>query len=211
MAATSNVHTYISAQAAIPAHVWDNTTPEMNYGGIQGPTTPNVYGYYWQTGVTTEPHLWESENRPSYMAPQYMPTTRFINHYNPSGWALAAGKWQLNQKLKPNANYDYHFPLFEQKKYFLHQPFPTISKLLFPDDRYEIFSYAAESRSYATGTEGAAGGKFNVAQSANLRTLFNFEEEHKGHSAQFRSFIQKRWSYWEKALEDMRIIIPAGN
>jgi hypothetical protein len=53
MTAASKVHTYISAQAALSSHVWDNATTQMSYFT---PTTPNVYGYYWQPGATTEPH-----------------------------------------------------------------------------------------------------------------------------------------------------------
>ena len=78
--------------------------------------------------------------------------------------------------------------------------------LNFPVDRFEIFSFAAESRAFATGQQGATGGKFNVAESVDLNdTSINFGGSHKGHSAQFRSTIQKRWEYWTRALEDMAI------
>jgi len=206
------VHTYISAQAAIPAHVWDNTTPSMPYGMLDGPTTPNIYGYYWQSGVTSRPDEWQGEGRPSYMAPQYMPlSTRYINHYNPDDWALATDNWQRNQRFKPDVDYDYGISPLNWTKHFYHQPILNTTELSFPSDRFEIFAYAAEARSFATGAEGATGGKFDVLDSVNLRTQFSFEKEHKGHSAQFRSYIQKRWTYWKKALDDMKIVVPEIN
>ncbi len=60
-AQASKVHTYIAAQAALSSHVWDNTTPLMPFtvGGNPfggGPETPDVYGYYWEAGATTQPH-----------------------------------------------------------------------------------------------------------------------------------------------------------
>jgi hypothetical protein len=207
----ASVHTYISAQAAIPAHVWNSTTPLMPFsGGLAGsPETPNIYGYYWQTGITSVPHQWQAEGRPSYMAPQYMASsTRYINHYNSNDWALNDSHWQLNQKLKPQGNYFYDTTLFDSTWRFFHQPFAIPRTLNFPVDRYEVFSHAAEARSYATGAESLTGGMFNVGQSVNLDTVYNFGDKHKGHSAQFRSTIQKRWTYWKKVLDGMQIILP---
>jgi len=208
MAARSQIHTYISAQAALSSHVWDNTTAEMNFFT---PTTPNVYGYYWQSGATSEPHLWQSEGRPSYMSPGYMPSsTVFINHYNPLDWALSYSRWQLNQSLKPDVFYHYEIinplDLTDLKKRFWESP---AKRLDFPDDRFEVFSYAAESRGYATGQQGATGGKFDTSKAVNLNSVdYQFGSAHKGHSAQFRSTIQKRWTYWTQALDDMKTQTP---
>jgi hypothetical protein len=81
---------------------------------------------------------------------------------------------------------------------------PT-SELLFPFNRFRVFSFAAESRGYATGQMGDTGGRFDINQSIDLNgPSFQFGAAHKGHSAQFRSTIQKRWEYWSKALDDMR-------
>jgi hypothetical protein len=208
MAENSKVHTYISAQAALSSHVWDNTTPEMVF---YTPSTPNVYGFYWQSGATSEPHHWQSEGRPSYMNSAYMPaSTVYINHYNPLDWALVYARWQLNQSLKPDVLYRYGImnplDLSDLKKRFWKSP---TRKLNFPNDRFEIFAYAAESRGYATGQQGATGGMFNTSKSVNLNDpMFQFGSAHKGHSAQFRSTIQKRWTYWGKALYDMTTQTP---
>ena len=66
------VHTYIASQAAIPAHCYDATIPPMTFPFGAGPTTPDVYAYYWQAGATSQPHQWQGESRPSYMHPDYM-------------------------------------------------------------------------------------------------------------------------------------------
>ena len=203
-ATASTVHTYLSAQAALSSHVWDSTTADMSHFTS---TTPNVYGHYWQVGVTSAPGAWAGEGRPSYMDPGSMPgSTAVINHYNPEDWALSYWKWQINQSLKPNVHYDYSVPLWDTVN--ISPRFWRIASvnLNFPVDRFEIFSFAAESRAFATGQQGATGGKFNVAESVDLNdTSINFGGSHKGHSAQFRSTIQKRWEYWTRALEDMAI------
>lgn len=206
MTPNGKVHTYISAQAELSAHVWDSTRPNMAYT----PTTPNVYAYYWQNGTTSPPGDWAAEQKPSYMAPQYMPPlVKFINHYNAEDWALTGLKWENNQKLKPDVGYHYGKTLLNQVDHFYEQKVaPTTQDLNFPGDRFEIFSYAAESRAFATGADGTTAGKFNVADSVDLDAEFDFGEAHKGHSAQFRSFIQKRWTYWEQALDDMAIATP---
>jgi Alpha/beta hydrolase of unknown function (DUF900) len=214
MAPSSHVNTYISAQAAVSSHVWDKTTPQMTFDAPFGLNTPNVYGYYWQSGATTPPHQWNSEGRPNYMAPQYMPTgTNYINHYNPLDWALSYNNWQINQVLKPDVDYNYGWPVLDvtnlSSRFWKTQSIPPFRNLTFPNDRFEVFSYAAQSHGYATGQQGATGGMFDITKSVNLRGEYGFESAHKGHSAQFRSTIQKRWSYWRKALEDMKINLSA--
>ncbi len=202
-------HTYISAQAALSAHVWDSTTADMTFVK----QTPDVYAHYWEAGATSEPHDWESEGRPSYMDPQYMPSgVRYINHYNPHDWALSFIRWQVNQQLKPNNGYHYGVPSpnpnpdqrFWKNSGILGMGY---TDLTFPADRFEIFSFGAESHSFATGQEGATGGVFGASVDLN-GAPFNFGAAHKGHSAQFRSTIQKRWKYWEKVLADMQIATP---
>jgi hypothetical protein len=213
MAPSSHVNTYISAQAAVSSHVWDKTTPQMTFNSPLGLNTPNVYGYYWQSTAYLPPHNWQNEGRPSYMDPQYMPSgTTYINHYNPLDWALSYDNWQLNQVLKPDVDYNYGWPALDfidiSLRFWKTQSIPPFRNLTFSNDRFEVFSYAAQSHGYATGQQGATAGKFNVAFSVNLLGEYGFESAHKGHSAQFRSTIQKRWTYWERALEDMQINLP---
>ena len=70
------VHTYIAAQAAISSHVFDRSTTAM----IEPDPAmmPNVYGYYWQSGASSWPTQWQTDERPSYMNSQYMPALLFV-------------------------------------------------------------------------------------------------------------------------------------
>ncbi|OYV06260.1 MAG: hypothetical protein CFE26_07255 [Verrucomicrobiales bacterium VVV1] len=68
-----------------------------------------------------------------------------------------------------------------------------------PGDRFQIFSWASEARSFATGAEPLTDGVFSEFVNLNAAP-YNFDNMHKGHSAQFRSTIQKRWVYWRRFL-----------
>ena len=141
----------------------------------------------------------------------------YINHYNSVDWALSFGfpgilGWQFNQMTKPDSGYHYGIPSpvpDPLKRFWKNSGFLGIAytDLSFPTDRFEIFSYAAESHSFATGQQGATGGMFGAALNLNSPS-FNFGGAHKGHSAQFRSNIQTRWSYWTRVLDDMLIAVP---
>jgi hypothetical protein len=208
------VHTYISAQAALSAHAWDNRTESMSFTYGLGPSTPDVYGYHWQVGATSEPHVWKKEQRPTYLDSSCMPSsTRYINHYNPLDWALSYGRWQLNQMLKPNIGYEYganpsHDITSSTHRFYTFGLGSTWSDLMFPNDRFRVFSFCAESHSYAVGQDGATQGMFGMI--VDLNADYSFGSAHKGHSAQFRSFIQKRWTYWRSVLDDMQIDYPSN-
>jgi hypothetical protein len=201
------VHTYVSGQAALAAHCWDSR-PEVSGGprwmdmGVQWSNTANIYRGYWQSAAGTDaPHKWEADGRPSYMHISYMPgNVKYVNHYNVDDWAL--NSWEINQKLKPAIGYHYGWvpgsAIGSEHRFYKGLVSPTT--LLCPGDRFQIFSWASEARSYATGAEAATGGVFSVK--VDLKTGFGFDGNHKGHSAQFRSTVQKRWSYWTRFLND---------
>ncbi len=198
----NEVHTYVSAQAALSAHVWDNSRPPKS----QVSNTPNVYGYYWKTGETLAPHQWNSSNgNKEYMDVTHMPSdTRYVNHYNENDWALTnVLGWETNQWLKPDGGYGYFSPSFQKLDLGLQWV-----DLNFPNDRFEVFSYAADSISKATGSESNVGGLFSIHPGADLDLEFGFGSPHKGHSGQFRSTIQKRSTYWERLLNDMAVTFP---
>lgn len=203
--ANAPVHTYISGQAALAAHCWDADNPRRMNMGIQWSNTANVYRGYWQPAAGGDaPHKWEEDGRPSYMHSSYMPSNvTYVNHFNIDDWALAS--WELNQKLKPSIGYHYGWvpgsALGSEHRFYKNLVSPTT--LLWPADRFQIFSWAAEARSYATGAEPATGGIFTKPR--DLNALFGFGPNHKGHSAQFRSTIQKRWTYWTQFLRDCNI------
>jgi hypothetical protein len=210
MTPASKVHTYLSAQAALSSHVWDNTTPSMPLA----PQTPNVYGFYWEAAATSQPHEWPSEGRPSYMDSAIMPSgVRYINHYNPLDWALS-WKWQVNQLLKPDSGFFYSDPNpvpNPRQRYWKRSGFLNLgyTDLIFPNNRFDIFAFAAGSRSFSTGQQGNTAGMFILSQSKNLNAApFSFGSAHKGHSKQFRSSIQRLWPYWDRVIKDMNITVP---
>jgi hypothetical protein len=131
---------------------------------------------------------------------------KYVNHYNIDDWAL--NSWELNQKLKPSFNYNYGWvpgTALSSLSNFYKNLLPPVP-LLCPADRFQIFSWASEARSFATGAEPSTVGMFSV--NIDLKTVFGFDRNHKGHSAQFRSTIQKRWSYWKDFLDDNDIVTP---
>ena len=181
---TNLVHTYVASQAAIPAHCYDpnpafNMTFEFNFDD----GTPNAYAQYWTPGSM-----------------QYFfnlgGTENFANYYNANDWALAPTRWELDQKLKPDGvtlGYGYNVTsnLFLRGKTVLN----------FPTDTYEIFAFCDEARSHALGRQANVGGAFTVGSQVDLNTAsYAFGDAHKGHSAQFRSFIALRGSYWRTLL-----------
>jgi hypothetical protein len=89
--------------------------------------------------------------------------------------------------------------------------------LAFPDDRYEIFAYAARSWGFALGQLGNTRGIFTEPNVMDVSLYFltpeliavgSKAEQHKYHSGQFRSSIQKRWSYWDATLLQMKTRTP---
>jgi len=211
--ANAPVHIYIAAQAALSSHVFDETTTPMDT--LDPKKSPDPYGHYWQNGASAWPTQWQYDSLPSYMDTAYMPiSTICINHYNAVDWALTDNNWQRNQRLKPDNKYAYRaldMLLDPQSTYRYRRSedfglsFATI--LTMPVDRHEIFSYAARSWGKATGQTGSTGGVFDAGKSLSLNETFGFDGTHKYHSGQFRSSIQKRWEYWSKALNDMKISI----
>jgi alpha-tubulin suppressor-like RCC1 family protein len=200
------VHTYIASQAAMPAHCYDATTPLMAYSSGLGPTTPNVYGYYWQDNATSQPHEWQAEGRPSYMHPGYMSgkAGRYFNYYNDTDWALNGFHWQLDQQTKPDSDYGYEYAGLGSSTGFWQDRGLGATWLTFPNDRHEIFAWAAEPRSYALGSQwvegvvtGSTGASLDLKQPP-----ISYDREHKYHSGQFRGMNMERRHYWERLLID---------
>jgi hypothetical protein len=176
------IHTYVATQAAIPAHCYDSSTPEFVFLPGYGPTTPNVYASYPPT------------DKP-YLDRDLMVGTvgRYVNYFNPDDWALA--NWRANQQLKPDIGYDYLAARFLR----LNQ------EITFPNDRYEIFSFCAEARSWPVGADIAVGGAFSIPDQVNLRLSFGFSDQHPGHSAEFRSYNMIRRQYWDELLKTFEL------
>lgn len=197
------VHTYVASQAAISAHCFDATTPSALFH----PTTPDVYAFYWQTGVTSKPHQWESEQRPNYMHPLYMSgkAERYVNYYNDTDIALKG--WQVDQQTKPDSSYQYVRNGSLPATGFSRTIGSNVTWLTFPADRYEIFAWAAESRSFALGAQFVQG-VVSQSEGRNVNLTdppLNFRHSRKFHSGQFRDSNAERRDYWKMLLTDMRV------
>ena len=199
---TPLVSTYIASQGAIPAHCYDATVSNrLDFT----PPVPNVYGRFWTSGDSaTLPATWGANN-PSYLAAAYVQTTvtQWANFYNPDDYALTGNGftgsdhpgWLLDQKTKPDVNYAYN-----DNAGFGYMAPPALS---FPQNRYQIFSYAAPAWSLALGST-STGGVFNQ-NAVDLKASFAFSREHLWHSAEFRSYNAARSPYWAQLLRAIGI------
>jgi hypothetical protein len=180
------VHTYLAAQAAISAHCYDSTIIPYWSGYI----TPNVYGYYTSGGPPSAPYLVANSTRAASL----------VQYFNTADWAL--GWWQTNNQAKPDllfdytegdANVDTYYPPGGDRFWYVGL-FPGDERTLtFPDDRFEIFAFCAESRSRALGREPSVAG-FDLAR--NLGT-FGYDDSHWAHSREFRSNIVAEKPFWK--------------
>jgi hypothetical protein len=128
----------------------------------------------------------------------------YFNYYNDLDWALTWPRWQLNQQTKPDADYGYENSGSGASQGFWRDRGLGATWLTFPTDRYEIFSWVAESQSYSLGAQWVSGIIIgSEGENINLRQPpFNFDREHKYHSGQFRGMNMERHYYWEQFLID---------
>lgn len=183
-AGSALVRTYIASQAAVAASCYKENVPLMPDPGQE---TPDVYGTY---PPTTLPYFDGSAMSGA--------TSRYVNFYNPVDYALTSASgngfsWETDQRWKPTAPYLYLAGF--QKLTLL--GFKTLS---FPDDRFEIFSYAAEAKSKALGVM-PTGGVFTSF--TNLESNQQYGPEHIYHSGQFRASMATRYQYWDGVLTEI--------
>lgn len=185
------VHTYIAAQAAIPAHCYDNAV--ANYWTSF--STPNVYGFYFSGVTPSVPYLNGNSAKAGSMA----------QYFNALDYAL--GAWQLNNELKPDLNYHYTegdanvdtYNTGGGDRFYYDSPVPLDERdMVFQADRYEIFARCAESRARALGREGTVAG-FGIFR--NLQ-LWGYDGQHYSHSREFRSNIVTEWPFWSSVIQD---------
>ncbi len=217
------VNTYVASQAAIPVHVYDGSS--TNLLDATGPLgiSASTIGQFPQTPNTVYP---------DWLAGNGAAAGTRINFYNVNDFALWRDAWQLNQYLKPNLkdapdqlwNYQFEDGLGAPPN--LHDSFIRFER--FDDlgnpvgiqemqlgtqasigDRYEIMSFAAESRSKALGgTPGNARLERSVDLQGSAVWPVDFENplrphsSHKWHSAEFRSTIMRQKGYWKALLDE---------
>lgn len=181
------VNTYVAMQGAIASHAYDPNTPTRSLGmaGVYDDYTPNRYAQYPTNGGSC-----------------YFNGTAgagtYVNFYNPVDYALVSGtfSWELNQNTKPDSLRGYGF--IQDTGQFFKSIYST--ELVFPHDRYEIFSACDEARCHALGAQADVQGQFSGNQ-INLQSIFDFGSQHKDHSGEFNSDNMNRSPFWRTILQ----------
>ncbi len=190
------VHSYIAAQAAISAHLYDNNVHPYWPDGY---TTPNILGYYTTGKAPSLPYLVENKTR--------VRTGSLFNYFNKNDFAL--GVWKTNNRLKPDEfhfGYSYHDEDKDPDTYapllgdFFIQQFNGQTRYLdIYSDRLEIFARCAQSRSQTLGSETSAVDGFSPL---DLEASFGYGDKHYYHSMEFRSNIINQRPFWSRVGKD---------
>ena len=148
-------------------------------------------------------HYWQS-NSPCYFNAS-VGAKVYVNFFNPLDYAL--NLWLTDQFFKPDlgANYGY-----DGTNFFQGCTFPNAKLLLlFPADTYEIFAYCDPATCFALGAQADVSGQFKMGmnfQQVQLDTApYNYTSTHRFHSAQFRSSMSQRATFWAEVLRRMRL------
>ena len=178
------VHSYLAAQAAISAHMYDAQV--ANYWS--GWKTPNIYAHYFSGTDATRPYLTDNLNK----------TGKTIRFYNPKDYALE--KWRYNNKQKPESNYHYigNKPSYDSRAgdRFYYDNITARNDertLAFELDRYEIFAMCAQSYSWPLGSVFMS---MNGFRNINMNTYFGYNDKKYAHSREFRSNIADEQHFW---------------
>ena len=224
------VETYIASQAAIPSGSYFPDAPRMeNYDQtisatgalvMREPLPPDVTMRYWRAGDDSRfPDLWPSSNV-SYLSETVISSAakRWVNLLNGADYALTGSSlnhpgWEINQREKPDQwlteallfSYSYtQTSGFKRSIDFLNTSL-VWHNLVFPDDRYAVFSHGAGAWTVALGTT-PTGGVFDhvvdLQTTDRLSREQQFGTQHLWHSGQFRSFNAVRFQYWSIFLKE---------
>ncbi|MCP4996625.1 MAG: hypothetical protein GY934_23055 [Gammaproteobacteria bacterium] len=204
---------YVATQSATVAHAYDAEGLEVTQDD-ESTQTPEIYRAY--PVPENNPHPYFSTISGSSDGISSAVSGRNItNFHNAKDIAFHNLIWVFNQDTKPDAGWDYsrgaYIGFFGETEYSfpeatwnrkVDQSTPA-EQLYLPGDRYEIFSYIAEARSYALGREPATRGE--ISNSFDLdQSPHNFGAFTYGHSAQFLSTIQRRYPYWNRLLDTFK-------
>lgn len=190
------VHSYLAAQAAISAHMYDAQI--TNYWS--GWKTPNIYAHYFSGTDATRP----------YLADNLRKARSLVRYYNPADFAL--GKWRLNNEFKParfsHYNYTGHINAYDSQsgdRFYYDRLFTRHDDrtLIFENDRYEIFAFCLPSRSLPLGAEPMSSHGFRYQ--INLSDNFHYNDQHYSHSREFRSNIINEWFLWKSVINHLSL------
>lgn len=115
--------------------------------------------------------------------------------------------WERNNAMKPDLGYDYNNTDGNVNNYnwpteYFHNGSEVLNFTNIANhDCYRIYAYAAESRTYAIGTD-LVNGVFSGFDLESVTPKYN--EAHYSHSREFRSNIVDEKPYWERLKGDCR-------
>lgn len=192
-----HVQTYIASQAAIPGSIYSKTASNTTISA----TTPNIYAY-WSSGNTNA-----SDN--PYLNGNSAKINQMCNYYNAEDKAL--DWWEVNNWMKPDGAPGYGFAyggspdIYDETTDVTNRFYRGWEGLEItngvPDlrERYEVFSYCAESRARALGQ--ANNPAFSVNRNLQGPPL-GYDNQRYSHSRQFRSNVVDEKGYYEHLITD---------
>ena len=187
---------YVASQAATVAHAYDAVNPETVESDFTT-DTPEVYAHYPLTGL---PYFRGMTNAVRKVAG----VAAIWNFHNKDDYALT--KWLINQDTKPDNGWQYLRPSQEWRR-TLDSGEPLLN-LQFPQNTYDIYAHMAEARSRALGAaeRGGYSVQGQIGFKINLNGVpFSYSANDYEHSAQFRSTILQRRTYWSQLLNSFGI------
>ena len=201
------VHTYVASQAALSAGLHESGLTEIT---DFEPKTPEVMSAYPES-FAREPYLTGIASKVGAM----------FNYFNAKDYALTGDSlnqptWLLNNETRPDGSLGYGY----QGEISKYPPSPpaigffrnvsnenlglgtTMAQMSFPENRYEIFSFCAQSRNYALGASNVT---HNGMATAVDLSNFGFDREKSAHSRQFRSNVVAEQPYWQQFVRDTAV------
>ena len=230
--ANGKIQNYIATQAAVSAHMYDNTVPEMGLINKGPNTTSDLFGHFYDGTPVYEPYLRSAGGKVE---------GGMYNYYNERDFALTY--WRINNWAKPwlpvvevgtlwgspikTEGYSctrLHsgVELFDPGNETFHRQYRVILPVIVPPlifsfkvplrlekDTFEILAHCVKSRSDALG---AVPGNINgwVGEGVDLRdSKYNFNDTRYSHSKQFRSNVAEVWNYWTQVMTHFKL--PGGD
>jgi hypothetical protein len=176
------INRYIAMQGAVPSHAYDSSATFRVIPSGADSGTPDYYSFY--------------NGSACYFA-GVGGAGLYINYFNTNDFLLT-NRWCSDQDAKCDAFSGFRWDTAN----FYRGYFPGLI-LLFPSDRYEIFSYADEARCLPIGAQPNLGFPFVVSRQVDLTASFSFKNKEQDHSAQFVDDCAHLWEFWGQVLNSL--------
>lgn len=172
------VNTYIAMQGAVAAQAYDPSLPSRTLPPGTA-NTPNRYLWYFTNGA------------PPYFSGVGGAAT-YINCFDTNDFVLT-NLWRDTQNTKPDIGYSW-----DGTNFWVGLPPLQLGLLLFPVDRYRIFSYCDQARCEAIGAQPNLGGPFFGQPSIDLSATLPFVIS--DHFEQFGTTCADTWPFWSEVM-----------